>query len=651
MSKRKSRMFVGDFETTVYEGQTDTQVWAGAVVELYSENVKIFGSIMDTLDYIVSLNDNIICYFHNLKFDGEFWLYYLISVLKLKQAYDEYGENNIEWRKDKFMDNNTFKYMISEKGQFYSLTLKIKGKYIEFRDSYKILPFNLKRIGQAFKTKHQKLDMEYKGFRYPNCPRTEEEDKYIANDVLVIKEAMEIMLEQGHDKPTIGSCCLEEFKKTYHKDDYNTFFPPLNTEMCEELNISFDEYVRNSYKGGWCYVVEGEESKLFKHGLTADVNSLYPSMMHSMSGNRYPVGSPHFWQGNFIHEKAIGKNKYFFIRIKTRFYIRENYLPFIQIKQSRLYKGNECLKSSDIYNKYDGKYYDKYYDKDGNLCDTRVELTLTMTDYELMKEHYELVDFEILDGVWFYSEIGLFDTYINKYKEIKQNSVGALREQAKLFLNNLYGKFASSDDSSFKVAFLKPNGVIGYKNIEAHEKNVGYIPIGSAITSYARNFTIRTAQKNFHGVGTRGFKYADTDSIHCDLTVDELIDVPLHKTEFCHWSLECGWEHAIFTRQKTYIEYVTHKMNDELGLTPVKEPFYDVKCAGMSEKSKGLFIESVTGKQIVKRYKLNDMDKQFLENNKLKLTDFKAGLRVSGSLKPKRIRGGVLLVEDYYEMR
>ena len=76
-----------------------------------------------------------------------------------------------------------------------------------------------------------------------------------------------------------------------------------------------------------------------------------------------------------------------------------------------------------------------------------------MTDYQLLKDHYDLVDFEILDGCWFYALTGIFDEYIEKYKHQKLVSKGALRELAKLFLNNLYGKMASSKDSSFKLDF------------------------------------------------------------------------------------------------------------------------------------------------------------------------------------------------------
>ena len=52
MQKRKYKYLVGDFETTVFENQEYTEVWASAVVEMFSEDVKIFHSISDTLDEI-----------------------------------------------------------------------------------------------------------------------------------------------------------------------------------------------------------------------------------------------------------------------------------------------------------------------------------------------------------------------------------------------------------------------------------------------------------------------------------------------------------------------------------------------------------------------------------------------------------------------
>ena len=649
MKIKKFRTFVGDFETTVYEGQKHTEVWASAIVELYSEDVKIFKSIDETFEYLSVMKDNVIVYYHNLKFDGSFWLSYLLVDRNFKQAYNKTGEriNDVEWQQEKEMKNNTFKYSISDKGQFYTIIIKVNNKFIEIRDSLKLLPFSVKKIGKSFETKHKKLDMEYTGFRYSGCEITLEEQEYIKNDVLVVKEALEIMYNEGHNKLTIGSCCLEEYKKLIGKDDYTMYFPNLTEiELDKDTYGSFnaEEYIRKSYRGGWCYVVKGKENKIYENGVTADVNSLYPSVMSSESGNRYPVGKPYFWKGNYIDEEALKTNRYFFIRIKTRFYIKENKLPFIQVKGNLLYNGREMLETSDIYDAETDTYCKEILDFNGNLVSTRVELTLTMTDYYLLKEHYDLVDFEILDGVWFYTEIGIFDRYIEKYKKIKTVSTGAKRELAKLFLNNLYGKMATSTDSSFKVAYVKEDKSIGFLPVLANDKKPVYIPIGSAITSYARNFTIRTAQKNYYGVDKRGFIYADTDSIHCDLDVSELKDVPVHDSAFCHWKLEALWDKGIFVRAKTYIEHVTHE-----NLKPV-EPYNNIKCAGMPQKCKDLLNLSLEGYTEEEYEALKDIEKKFVKTKRT-FKDFKRGLIVPSKLRPKRINGGIILCDTTYEMR
>ena len=91
MKQREYRYFMGDFETTVYKGQVNTEVWASALVELFSDKVTILHSIAETFDYLVSLNCNVVVYYHNLKFDGAFWLSYLLVDKKFTayQGYDQ----------------------------------------------------------------------------------------------------------------------------------------------------------------------------------------------------------------------------------------------------------------------------------------------------------------------------------------------------------------------------------------------------------------------------------------------------------------------------------------------------------------------------------------------------------------------------------
>lgn len=609
MRTRNYEYYMADFETTVYEGQTYTEVWAAAVVKLWDDDVEILHSFPEFLDYMCDKKTNIICYFHNIKFDGNFILDYLLR-------------NGYKWNRvaEGKMLNKQFKCAISDRGPWYSITVKMHNMIIEFRDSYKLLPFSVKRIGKGFQTKHRKLDMEYEGFRYAGCVITDEEKEYIRNDVLVVKEALEIMFERGHQKLTIGSCCLEEFKSTYDKIDYKNFFPDLtevqiDAEIYGECNA--DSYIRHSYRGGYCYLVKGKENRKYLHGWTADINSSYPSNMSSESGNRYPVGMPKFWQGDIPN---LPEQSYYFVRIKCRFKIKEGMLPTVQIKGSFLYNGTDYLTTSDIYD-YSSGTYKRYYMRKGKLHDTQITMTMTCVDYELFLQHYDVYDLQVLDGCWFRTEIGLFDEYMYKYKAIKESSQGAERELAKLYLNNLYGKFSANDSSSYKVPYINKKNVLGFELVEEHEKKPGYIAIGSAITSYARRFVINAAQANYQGPDRDGFIYCDTDSIHCSGDPKDAKGIKIHPTNFCAWKLESYWDKAIFVRQKTYIEHVTHNDGE-----PV-EPYYQIRCAGMSEDAKQEFIKEHT------------------------IEEFREGLKLKEGLKPIRMPGGVLLVKKGYDMR
>lgn len=650
MRSRKNRFFVGDFETTVFKGQKSTEVWASACVELFTEHVKIFHSIDEQYDYFLSLDCNIVCYYHNLKFDGVFWLSFLMMTLGYKQASVQESEyvDDFRWLPMKDMRNKTFSYSISSMGQWYRIIIKINNHFIELRDSLKLLPFSVKRIGESFGTKHKKLDMEYEGFRYAGCEITDKEREYIANDVLVVKEAIEIMFEEGHKNLTIGSCCLAEYKKTVGHKCYQEYFPnmyeiPLDKDLYGYDNAG--DWINMAYHGGWCYVARGKENKIYHNGTTADVNSLYPSMMSSESGNRYPVGMPTFWKGNYIPPEAMDPTKFYFLRFKTRFFLRKGMLPFIQIKGNFLYDPTEMLETSDVHNPKDDQYYDCYFDNDYNVQPATVTLTMTMMDFMLMCEHYNLTDFEILDGCYFDSAIGIFDDYINYYKKIKMESTGAKRELAKLFLNSLYGQTARNTRSNFKVAYLRDDRSIGFYTVPANDKVPGYIPVGASITSYARNFTIRAAQANYHGADKPGFIYADTDSIHCDLSPDEIVGITEHPKNFCCWKLESCWDEGLFVRQKTYIEHIIAEDRK-----PVANPYYKVTCAGMPETCKDLFVKSMTGYIPQENDKYGKDELEFLET-KRELTDFKIGLLVPGKLVPRRIVGGVVLVNTTYEMR
>lgn len=631
----KRDIFVADFETTVFPGQTYTEVWSAATVKLYSDEPPlVFHSIGDLFSYYFKMHKSILVYMHNLKFDGQYTVYFLLKTLKFTQAFNEETQDFLT-RQD--MPNKSFIVTISDFGLWYSIVIKYGGHIIEIRDSLKLLPFSLKEIAEGFNTPHKKLDMEYTGERFAGCEITPEEMEYIKNDVLVLKEALEIMFADGHNKLTIGACCFSEFKAGYDKE-FSFFFPNLY-----EIDIDFDqydcltagEYIHKSYRGGWCYIVPGKRNKVIKNGLTLDVNSLYSSEMSGESGNPYPVGKPTFFT-KFDKYTLDRNNDYYFIRFRAEFQLKPGYLPTVQIKGSWLYPSNTYLKTSDIWNPNTKKYERYYYDLDGNKQKAFPEITMTKTDYELFLEHYDIYDIEFLDGCYFDTDVGIFDKYINKYKKIKMESTGAKRTIAKLFLNSLYGRCCTTTDSSFKTLFLGDDDILHSDIVMKFDKTPGYIAAGSAITAYARAFTIRAAQANFYGENQRGFIYADTDSIHCDLPIEKIKGVTIDSKKFCCWKHESTWTEGVFVRPKTYVEIIDGVPN--------------IKMAGVSPRGKNVIAEMLGYKTKI-HDSMTEAEKEFCKKYH-SLDDIKTGIVIPfGKLVPKKYPGGVVLEEIDYSLR
>ena len=642
--KSPPRVFAADFETTVFDGQEYTEVWASGIAELYHDECVLFHTIEDTWDAILDAGqeDDLRIYYHNLKFDGHFWLDFLYRhgySNALEVSYDESGTvpTGAAWKKWGDVKYNEMVVGISDSGQWYYIKIKILGGHtVEFRDSLKLIPMPLRKAAKDFNTPHQKLDMEYEGERYAGCEITPEEQRYIENDVLALKECLEIIYARGHDKLTIGACCMAEFRKLYGPNEFLADFPDL-TQYATPAGeadlygaLDADEYVRKAYRGGWCYCHPRTRAHNVRHdpGITADVNSLYPSMMHSESGNAYPFGKPYFFRGKIDPRIEHDPRFYYFLRVRMRFRLKPDKLPFIQIKNTWRFTGTEYLTSSE--------------GRDGK--DQILEFTFTCTDWALVLEHYEVYDLEYLDGVFFWAKRGIFDAYIDIYKKQKIEATNkADRTIAKLFQNNLYGKFAANTDSSFKVPDIYSLGdVLDFEWFEEHKKKPGYIAIGAAITSYARNFTIRAAQANYSV-----FAYSDTDSIHLYTDEEHVKGITIHDKNYCCWKIESHWDRGWFVRQKTYCE----RYPDGEG----KPSKWHVTCAGLPDLGKKLFLESIgqaefTAKELAR---LDDDEKAYIREGVRQcrsIEDFKIGLRVPGKLVPKVIHGGVILQKVLFTM-
>lgn len=662
--RKKYTKLYSDLETTVWEEwreQDKTEAWSCAFVGKTAEDPVVKTSLWEALKWIKKQHGNLIIYYHNLKFDGFFWIDYFERYKHFKLGTWKYkkDETSVPEERLKPVDrllNGEYTYRISAKGQWYAIYIKHKNRLIEMRDSLKLLPFKLEQIGEAFQTEHKKLDMEYTGHIRSGEEITQNDMHYIKNDVFVLKEGLEIMESEGHDRLTIGSCCLEEFKRIFDKSEFKETFPnQFNVKIPEEFfesNGTYPEqkplygynvgsYVLRGYKGAFCDVGEGKEKQLIYGGYTLDVTSLYPFVMHSISGNYYPIGKPKPFKATpttDINKLLANDRFYYFFRFECTFNVKKDHIPFVQIKGDYRYKATEHLKTSDIWDIKDKKYK-RYVMRDGKPVLNKVILTMSEDELKLFFEQYDVRDFKLLDGIFYYKEIGLFDEYINKWVEIKNNNKGVKRTIAKLFLNNLYGKFATTPDSSYKILRLGPDKLLHYKVVEEYEKEPGYIPVGAAVTAKARCYTIRAAQANY-----KNFNYADTDSLHLSGDPKDAKGVTIAPNTLGAWKIESTWSQGYFTRQKTYIE-------------KTGENEYNIVCAGMPDRCKDLFRltlidkESKEYKEIKESLKKLDKEEEEFIKKQHTIKDFDVGLVVPGKLKPKIIMGGILLEKEAYEMR
>lgn len=148
-----------------------------------------------------------------------------------------------------------------------------------------------------------------------------------------------------------------------------------------------------------------------------------------------PFGEPVFFDGKYEEDKCY---PLYIQMITCTFKIKKNKIPTIQIKHSAYFLANEYLTASG----------------DDPVC-----LTLTNIDLQLFLEHYEVHDLEYVCGWKFRAQKGFFDEYIDKWVKVKIQATidgnKGMRTLAKLMLNALYGKFATSLDVKSKIPFMR----------------------------------------------------------------------------------------------------------------------------------------------------------------------------------------------------
>lgn len=516
-----------DFETTTDEN--DCRVWAWRYTEIGNKNNNDYGIHLD--DFMIWLQHcDADVYFHNLRFDGEFIVSWL---LKNGFTFSKEGEPM------------TFNAVISNMGQWYTVDICYgrKGKrkiHTVLYDSLKKLPFPVKKIAKDFKMKILKGDIDYHKPRPIGYELDDNEIAYLENDTEIIADALEIQFNQGLTKMTNGSDSLAGYKSIVGTKTFKHWFPILSMDL--------DANLRMAYRGGFTWLNDIHAGKEIGNGLIFDVNSLYPAQMYTRP---LPYGLPIHFSGEYTEDENY---PLYIQHLRCSFELREGHIPCIQNqkKMIRHRKSTEYLKSSEW---------------------EIVDLYVTNIDLKMIKEHYILEDVEYLDGWKFRQAVGMFKGFIDKWTYVKVTETGAKKLLAKLMLNSLYGKFASNPDVTGKVPFLKADGSVGYEEGEQEFRDPVYLPMGLFITSWARYTTIEAAQKCFDRI-----IYCDTDSIHLTGTeIPEAIKDIVHDSKLGYWQHEATFKKGRYLRQKTYINEIVNEDGTS---------YMSIKCAGMPDKVK-----------------------------------------------------------------
>lgn len=498
-----------------------------------------FGEDIDSfINYCSLINESSSFYFHNLKFDGEFIIHYLLT----------HGFVHVNEKK---LGVNQFSTIISDLNVFYCIKVKFKDEVIiSFFDSLKLLNFSVEEVAKAFNLSIKKLEIDYKAKREKGHKITDEEKEYLKHDVMIMSLALEKMFEMKITRMTIASNAMNFFKDTISKKRFEEWFkPPL-----------YDKDLRQAYKGGFTYLNEIYRGKEVKEGIVLDVNSLYPSVMYY---SPMPYGEGIYFDGKYVPDKLYNL---YIQNITCQFRIKKDMIPTIQIKNNLSFVPTEYLSSSN---------------------GESINLTLTNVDLKLFLEHYDIYDVSYNWGWKYKSSTKIFKRYIDYWNELKVKATKEgnkpLRTIAKLMLNSLYGKFAASPEGRSKIPYLD-NNIVKYKLSELEERTAYYLPISIFITSWARDKTIRSAQAVYHR-----FIYADTDSLHLEGT-----DIPenllISDTELGKWKIESTFKRGKYLRQKCYIEDAVtpvdeiekfKKENPECLHLVSKDSIINIVCAGM----------------------------------------------------------------------
>ena len=334
-------------------------------------------------------------------------------------------------------------------------------------------------------------------------------------------------------------------------------------------------------------IVKGKERIL-------DVNSLYP---YSMVANKLPYGVP----------TVIEYPSY-----KELYNMKDTHAIFLEIENiyGKCKKGKLPIIPKNKFQRMNST--NVYYETLDN-----VRYGTTLEEWELIKEHYDIVHHQIVKAYVYQCSDDIFKDYIRFHTNGKvnasKNKDEVNKQVHKLLQNSLYGKWAESPDKKSYIKMYDTENNTWIKKEKPSKKGEYRYPVISAfITSYARCYIISLINK----LDLENFVYMDTDSIHFIEDIENGKDLKMFEdlglidnAELGKLKLENSSELSIYLAPKKY-GFIDKQL--------------EIKCAGLPDDCK----QNITD-----------------------IFDFYYGYTTYSKLQQLYIKGGIDLVEVKYEIK
>lgn len=470
-----NNVYGADFETDNDGASAWIVQWAisNGIREIHGRNAEEWRDLLVRI--LLEKRGKIFVYFHNLAYDLSFML------------------DTLQW----ITDNMPYELKaIIRVGSPVSISLLPTSKEFSckliFRDSMKKTPGDLKSIGKMIHLPKLEPpgDENFKPGWSASLDYSEDSEdwKYIDRDARIVAVAMRKKHERGHNKSTISGDAWQ-FCKRKMNGGYNGYRNQFWDRYFPKLNLRWDLWARAGYTGGinlsaWIGHNHAAEDRPIIH---EDVNSMYPTVMMF---DPLPIGYP-----------------------ERCFSIPSSGLWIAQMRL-KLYKKPGVLGWMSFKNHVDNLLENMEANTPITVCYAWHDMVINSVDWQNITRYYDVeiaADYE--PRIYrFESRTGLLKPYLDHWFAIKKEAEkGSLeRDEAKRFLNALYGRFGLAPET--EDVSLQPTPEGWYKWVSEfgeNGENDAYLPMAMFITSHARRRLLQCCE----AVGWDNVIHSDTDSV------------------------------------------------------------------------------------------------------------------------------------------